>query len=116
MNLAKKVKNTNFKIAIESRIVEERKLNLLKKKFQQHVITCTGHLFPEKSRKVYIFFYIHVLYTETFTLEAYNSAKKQQMTELFKDLNQETRYCGFMKKQRLKSSCYYPFKAYHRLA
>ena len=32
-------------------------------------------------RKSNIFFYLHVLYTEIFTLKAYNSAKKQQMTE-----------------------------------
>ena len=68
--------------------MEERKLNLLRKKFQQYTyihITYTGHWFSEeKNSKIKHFLWnLHVLYTESFTLKAYNSAKKQQMTEIF---------------------------------
>ena len=38
---------------------------------------------------------LHVLYTEIFTLKAYDSAKKQQMTKIFKGVNQGTRYSDF---------------------
>ena len=39
--------------------------------------------FLEKNSKIEIFLLnLHVLYTEIFTLKAYNSVKKQQMTEI----------------------------------
>ena len=71
--MSKKVQNTNFKIAIE-----ERKTNagITEKKFQLHAISYTGHWFPGK--KIW-----NVLYTEIFTLKAYNSVKKKPMTEIF---------------------------------
>ena len=53
----------------------------------------------KKFQKMNIFFNLHVLYTEIFTLKAYNSAKKQQMTEIFYDVNQGTRYYRFMEKK-----------------
>jgi len=38
----------------------------------------------KKNSKIKHFLWnLHVLYTEIFTLKAYNSAKKQQMTEIF---------------------------------
>ena len=68
----------------------------------------------ENNRKLNIFFYFHVLYTEIFTLKAYYSAKKQQMTEIFQDVNQGTRYYRFMKKTRAWKS--HPFNIVQRIA
>ena len=55
----------------------------------------------KKIRKSNIFFLISVFYTWRYLLLSpmYNSAKKQQMTEIFWDLNQGTRYYRFMKKK-----------------
>ena len=58
----------------------------------------------KKIRKSNIFFNnLHVLYTEIFTLKAYKSAEKQQMSEIFKDVNQGTRYYRFMKKTEVEN-------------
>ena len=61
------------------------KTKFTENKFQQHAITYTCHWFPEENKfqNQTFFLNLHVLYKEIFTLKAYNSAKKQQMTELF---------------------------------
>jgi len=51
------------------------------------------------------FLNLHVLYTEIFTLKAYNSAKKQQMR-----IKGPGMYYRLMENQRLKILCYCPFK------
>ena len=59
--------------------------------------------FLKKNSKIKHFFYLHVLYTEILTLKAYYSGKKQQMTEIFKDVNHGTRYYRFMKKPEVEN-------------
>ena len=77
--LSKTILNTNFKIAIE-----ERKLNLLRKNFNSMSLhTLVIDFVKFFSRKSNIFWNLRVLYTDIFTLKAYNSAEKQQMTEIF---------------------------------
>jgi len=68
-----------FKISIE-----ERKLNLLRKNFNNMPLhTLVIDFLKKKIRKSNIFLNLRVLYMEIFTLKAYNSEKKQQMTEIF---------------------------------
>jgi len=77
--LYKKIKITNFKIPIE-----ERKLNLLSKNFQQHAVIYTGHWFPEIfSLENQTFFKSPCFIHRGFTFKDYNSVKKQQKTEVF---------------------------------
>jgi len=73
-----------FKIPI-LKLHRRKKTKFIEKKFQQHAITYTGHWFSvkKKSKIKHFLWNLHVLYTEIFTLKAYNSAKKQQMTEIF---------------------------------
>ena len=64
--------------------MEERKLNLLKKNVNYMPLhTLVIDFLKKKSKIEHFFFNLHVLITEIFTLKAYNSAKKQQMTEIF---------------------------------
>jgi len=77
----------------------------MEKTFQQHAITYTGHWFSEKknSQIKNLLLNLHVLSPEIFTLKAYNSAKKLQMTEIYEDVNQGTRFYRFMKKPEIEN-------------
>jgi len=72
----------------------------------------------------HIFLNLLVLYTEIFSLKAYNSVKTQQMTEIFLDVICGTRCYRIMQKARgqkshatvpLKRQCHdiFDFKSFH---
>ena len=64
--------------------MEERKLNLWRKNFNIMPLHTLFIDFLEKKIENQTFlFNLRVLYTEIFTLKAYNSVKKQQMAEIF---------------------------------
>ena len=65
--------------------MEERELNLLRKNFNKMPLhTLVIDFLKKNNSKIKHFFWnLHVLYMEIFTLKAYNSVKKQQMTEMF---------------------------------
>jgi len=75
-----------FKIPIlKSLGIEERKLNLLRKNFNSmpfHTLVIDFLKFFFLKNQIF-FLNLRVLYMKIFTLKAYNSAKKQQMTEIF---------------------------------
>ena len=64
--------------------MEERKLNLLRKNVNNMPLhTLVIDFLRKKNTKIKHFLWnLHVLYTEIFTLKAYNSAKKQQLTNI----------------------------------
>ena len=65
---------------IETRRLENMNSVALQNLHGLHLVSDFLNFFGWKSN---IFLNLHVLYTEIFTLKAYNSAKKQQMTEIF---------------------------------
>ena len=103
-NMAIKFCRKKFKILIFKIAIEERKLNLLRKKFNNMPLhSLVIDFLKKKIENQTFFFNLRVLYMEIYTLKAYNSAKKKQMTEIFSDVNQGTRYYRFMKKTEVEN-------------